>query len=307
MKAYVRVNAHAQELKLQEVSIPTPGPNQVLIKVAAFGVGIHDRYFIPNTAGFPYVIGSEGAGEVTETGAEVKDFQRGDRVIFTTNAQPEGGSWAEYAVADCRVVIPIPKSLDYSAAEALPIAGKTALECMRELNVEPGDMLFVAGASGAIGTLVIQLATRSGIKVDGSASPRNHAYMQSLGAKLTVDYSDGNFAAAVRDWSDGGVTAALAIQPGTGASAIKTVRDNGKLITVSGDSSLVRPERGIEIRQMGHRSATLGKLYELLDDVASGTIRVEIEKEYAFEQAAEALEKTETRHAKGKQIVRFRK
>ena len=72
MKAFVRTNARTQEVVLQEVSIPEINGDEVLIKVKAFGVDIHDRYFIPSDANFPYVIGSEGAGVIEKIGSEVK-------------------------------------------------------------------------------------------------------------------------------------------------------------------------------------------------------------------------------------------
>src|SRR5690625_7796909 len=105
MKAFVRTSATTQEIELQEVAIPKIQADEVLIKVEAFGVGIHDRYFIPSEVKFPYVIGSEGAGTILEKGSEVTDFNNGDKVIFTTILQMQGGSWAEYAEigrASCR-------------------------------------------------------------------------------------------------------------------------------------------------------------------------------------------------------------
>lgn len=83
MKAYVRLDASTQEVRLTEVPKPQIGPDEVLIEVKAFGVGIHDRYFIPMNIAFPYVIGSEGAGVIAETGSAVRDFKTGDRVIFS--------------------------------------------------------------------------------------------------------------------------------------------------------------------------------------------------------------------------------
>ncbi len=154
MKAFVRIDSTNQEVELREVPIPKIQSDEVLIKVAAFGVGIHDRYFIPSDVNFPYVIGSEGAGEIVDKGNQVNDFQLGDEVIFTTVLQAEGGSWAEYAVAKQSALIQLPKNLSTQIGAAIPIAGKTALECMRELDLKSGDVLFIAGASGAIGTLI---------------------------------------------------------------------------------------------------------------------------------------------------------
>src|SRR5699024_7077328 len=297
MKAFVRIDPGHQKVQMTEVPVPELQSDQMLIKVKAFGVGIHDRYFIPTDVDFPYPIGTEGAGIVTKLGEQVTDFNINDRVIFTTTLQPQGGSWAEYAAAKQTAVTRLPDDLSFQKGAAVPIAGGTALECMRALNLIKGDDLFIAGASGAIGTFVIQLAAAKGIHIAASASEKNHNYMQALGAEKTVDYHSPDWTNQVNKWSKGGVTAALAIQPGTGIDSIKVVKDGGKLITVSGDSDQVTPERNITIDQMGHHDDTKQKLVQLLRTISKGEMRVVIEKEYAFEEALEALRKTETRQA----------
>lgn len=303
MKAFVRTGATTQEVALQHVAIPAIQADEVLIKVEAFGVGIHDRYFIPSEVKFPYVIGSEGAGTIVEKGSGVTDFNQGDQVIFTTILQMQGGSWAEYAVARQTSLIRLPDNLTAGQGASIPIAGKTALECMREIDQEHGETLFIAGASGAIGTLLLQLASEKGMRISASASEKNHDYMKSLGAAHTVDYHDPDWTMKVKEWSDGGVDIAVAIQPGTGADSIRAVKDGGVLITVSGDAQTVVPERNIEVRQMGHQLFTNREMTELIHKVSEGKVKVVIEQEYAFENALDALKKTETRRARGKLVV----
>ena len=303
MKAYVRINAFSQEVQLIDVPIPEIQPDEVLIKVEAFGVGIHDRYFIPQDAEFPYTIGSEGAGIIEKAGSAVTGFSIGDRVIFTTILQTTGGCWAEYVAAKASGLITLPENLPFAQGAAIPIAGKTALESMRSLQLSKGDTLFIAGASGAIGTMVIQLAAAAGIKVSASASQKNHAYMESLGVEKAVDYNDPAWINKINLWSGGGVAAALAIQPGTGLDSIKVVKDEGRLITVSGDNTQVSPERNVIIEQMGHHADTQKLVVEMVNSISEGKIKIVIEKEYSFEDALKALEKTETRHARGKLVV----
>ena len=303
MKAYVRINALTQEVQLMDVPVPEIQPDEVLIKVEAFGVGIHDRYFIPRDAEFPYTIGSEGAGIIEKAGSAVTGFSIGDRVIFTTILQTTGGCWAEYVAAKASGLITLPENLPFAQGAAIPIAGKTALESMRSLQLSKGDTLFIAGASGAIGTMVIQLAAAAGIKVSASASSKNHAYMESLGVEKAVDYNDPAWINKINLWSGGGVAAALAIQPGTGLDSIKVVKDEGRLITVSGDNMQVSPERNVIIEQMGHHADTQKLVVEMVNSISEGKIKILIEKEYSFEDALKALEKTETRHARGKLVV----
>lgn len=304
MQAFVRTDADTQDVQLQKVQIPKIQLDEVLIKVEAFGVGIHDRYYIPSGVEFPYVIGSEGAGTIVEKGSQVKDFNIGEKVIFTCMLQKRGGSWAEFAVAKQEALIFLPANISAVEGASIPIAGKTALECMRELNLNKGDKLFIAGASGAIGTFLIQLAKAKGIHISASASPKNHDYMKSLGAEHTVDYNDSDWIGKVKAWSNGGVDKALAIQPGTGNESVQVVRDGGELITVSGDNTSVQAQRNIEVRQMGHKLFTNEKMIVLVKEISDGKVKAIIEKEYEFKDALQALKKTETRRARGKVVVK---
>ena len=303
MKAFVRTSSQNQHVGLTEIPIPEINDDEVLVKVHAFGVGIHDRYFIPNNAIFPYPIGTEAAGVITKTGGTVTQFQVGDRVILTTVLQAKGGCWAEYVAVPQSNLILMPAEMDFTEAAAILIAGDAALESMRSLNLQVGDTLFVAGASGAIGTLVIQLATAHGIRVAGSASPKNHDYMLSLGAETAVNYADPNWKQQVKQWQSGGVSAALAIQPGTIEDSMDVVQDGGKVIAVSGEQALSR--RNIFVSHIQHHPETRHILVQLVSDIAAGRIRLVIEHVYPFKQALDALKKTETRHARGKIVVRL--
>jgi NADPH:quinone reductase-like Zn-dependent oxidoreductase len=301
MKAFVRTSSRDQSVELAEVSIPEINNDEVLVKVHAFGVGIHDRYFIPQDAVFPYTIGTEAAGVITKAGDSVTQFRVGDRVMLTSVLQAKGGCWAEYVAVPQGSLIPMPDEIEFTVGAAIPIAGKTALESMRALDLNAGDTLFIAGASGAIGTLVIQLAAARRIKVVGSASRKNHEYMLSLGAEKAVDYSTPNWKQQVREWMPGGVSAALAIQPGTVEDSIDVVKDGGTVVTVSGDP--VPSRRNIMVFQCEHHEETQQAVAQLASDIAEGRLRLVLEHIYPFQQAINALQKTETRHARGKLAV----
>jgi NADPH:quinone reductase-like Zn-dependent oxidoreductase len=301
MQAYVRTDATDQNVERAEVPAPTPDADEVIVAVHAFGVGVHDRYFIPQRVSFPYVIGLEAAGVVAETGAEVAGISVGDRVMVTSVGNPKGGTWAPFAAVSPSRVTVVPDALDLVTAAAIPIAGDAAVESLHTLGMESGQTSFVAGASGAIGTLVVQMAVQRGVRVTGSASPANHDHLRSLGAELAVDYGDPAWADQVREWVAGGVDAALAIQPGTPAPSLQVVRDSGHLVTVSGDPC--PSERGIHVEQFPHRADTRSDMAELVADISTGRIRMVIEHIYPFELALTALEKTETRHARGKVVV----
>ena len=293
--------ASGASLALRDMPVPEIGDTEVLVRIAAFGVGTHDRWFLPEGAPDPYVIGIEGAGVIERTGAAVTGHAPGDRVMFVSSQNPKGGTWAEYAAVAASSLIPIPYSLGFAEAVALPVAGGMALEGVRALGLAPGEALVVAGGSGAIGTLAIQLAAGQGARVAATASPPNHALLRALGAEAAFDYRAPDLARAVQDWRSGGADAALAIPAGTGPTSLPLVRDGGRIVTISGDR--VTPLRAITVTQASHSPDKQALLAGLARDVAEGRIRAVIDRRWPLEEATAALEKVETGHASGKQVV----
>ncbi len=300
MKAYVRSGSDSDLVSPAEVPIPEVGDGEALVRVHAIGVGLHDRYFIPPDARFPYVIGIEASGTVDQVGSDVQSVSPGDRVIASSAMNPKGGTWAEFVVVDEASLTRMPDGLGFPEAACIPVAGKTAVESLHTLDLESGDTLFVAGASGAIGTLVVQIAAARGIRVAGSASVRNHDYLLSLGAEKAVDSSAADWQGQIRQWAEGGVDAVLAIQPGTAVDSEPAVREGGHIVTVSGDA--FEPERDIRVEQFVHRADVGDEMAELVEAIAAGLLMV-LERSHPFEEAVAALEKTETRHARGKVVV----
>ncbi len=304
MQAYVRVDAGSQTVELVDMATPEPEGGQVAVAMEAFGVGIHDRYFIKSDGPFPYVIGIEGSGIVGAVGPDVTGIAIGDRVMVSTSMHPKGGTWAEIAVVEQGGIRPMPDYLDFVTAAGIPVAGGTAVESFHALDLKPGETLYVAGASGAIGTLIVQMAAQRGARVVGSASAGNHDYLHSMGAEHAVDYHDTDWPEQVRTWAPGGVDAALAIQPGTAGSSQSVVRDGGRVITVSGDPC--PGERGIRVEQFAYRPDSEPDKGSLVEAITAGRIRLVLEHFYPFAEALTALEKTETRHARGKLVVTVR-
>lgn len=304
MQAVVRTNSTSEDVAFAEVPVPTFTADELLVRVQTIGVGIHDSYFLPAEVAYPHTIGIEAVGIVVAVGDQVTGFAPGERIAFVSSMQTSGGTWAQYtAVRADSLIIPVPDDVSSATAAVLPVAGNTALRAFLSLPDPIGSdsVLFIAGGSGAIGTLAIQLARRAGWTVAASASASNHAYMSSLGAELTVDYSDPDWQARVLDWSPRGVQAALAIQPGTTAESLPVVSDGGTIVTVSGDP--LDTERDIAVRGLDYATSVQAQLRTLFDDVAAGSLQVEIEHDYPFTEALAALEKVRSRHARGKVVI----
>ncbi len=303
MRAFVLPYAGADTPQFAEVAAPTTSADELLVRVKAVGVGIHDSYFLPGNATYPYPIGIEGSGVVETAGPAVAAHHPGDRVAFVSSMQPKGGTWAEFvAVRAGSLIVAIPASMSFVEAAALPVAGNTVLRALRALGPAPGS-LFIAGGSGAIGTLAIQLAVRQGWRVAASASEGNHDYLLSLGAELAVDYRDPSWPARVRHAMPGGVDAAIAVQPNTSSASLGVVRDGGAVISISGDQ--LASERGVRTQVVPHTGDVRDELGRLMLDVAAGAVRVEIERVFSFEDAGAALEKVATRHARGKIVLQL--
>lgn len=301
MRAYVKETANGP-IVAHEMPRPQAGPGEFLLEVHAFGVGVHDGYFLPQQPTYPYTIGIEAAGVVAETGEQVTDLHPGDRVTGVSVMQPKGGTWAQYAAVDASsLIVPVPKGMSLAQAAAVPVAGNTALKALHALPLPEGAAVFIAGGSGAIGTFLIQLAKRRGWRVAASASEANLTYMRELGADLAVDYQDRSWAEQVRGWSQGGVAAAIAIPPGTSAPAMAAVRDGGAVVSISADQ--FAPERGISGLGLPYQVNVREELAAMLGQIAAGEIVLTLAGVHPFEQALAALEQTQRYRARGKQVV----
>ncbi len=304
MKAFVIASAQDQE-RVESGTVPVPriGADELLVRIRAVGVGIHDSYFLPPNISYPYPIGIEGAGVIEQVGSDVTEHASGEGIAFVSSMQAKGGTWAEYAVVrQDAMIVPIPEGLSYEQAAAVPVAGNTAVKTFHELEGVPADgALFVAGASGAIGTFIIQMAKAKGWRVAASASASNHDYLISLGADSVVDYHDQTWIEEVLAWSPGGVDAAVAIPPNTTTDSVKVVSDGGTVVTISGDQ--VPPTRGIRIVMPSHHLDVRAETESLMQQIADGELTLTIEHVFPFGNALQALSKVQTRHARGKTVL----
>ena len=196
-KRYGRPEAPA--LELDEVDVPVPEDDQVLIRVHASSVnpvewyGVTGPYFGRVGAGFRRPkdprLGADLAGVVEAVGREVHDLEPGDEVFGSGS-----GAWAEYAVARSSRLARKPVNLSFEEAATVPIAGLTALQAVRDHGqVEPGQKVLVNGASGGVGTFAVQLAKAVGADVTAVCSPRNVEQARALGADRVVDYTQQDF------------------------------------------------------------------------------------------------------------------
>jgi NADPH:quinone reductase-like Zn-dependent oxidoreductase len=283
-------------LEIVELPDPHPGPGQVRIAVRAAGVNPSDwkkRRGLMDPE-LPQTMGYEAAGIVDELGEGVTDVAIGDRVF---GFSAEEGTQAELAVL--AYYAPIPPSLDFPGAAALPAAIETATRALDQLGVGSGSTLLVNGASGSVGSAAVQLAVVRGARVIGTASPANHEYLRSLGAE-PVAYGQG-LAGRVRALAPGGVDLALDVA-GSGVlpELIELAGGPEHVVTVADFSGAqeygVRFSRGDTGRAL-HVLAEIGALVE------SGRFSLPVAQTFPLADVAEAHRVSENGHVRGKLVL----
>jgi NADPH:quinone reductase-like Zn-dependent oxidoreductase len=177
--------------------MPTPKANQVLIRVVAFGINPYDvrlrrgDYQKQRPLPWPIVPGTELAGIISAIGSDVQDYQVGDRVM---NYRPRGG-YSEYVTASTAKIAKVPENLPLTVAAGTPNAGIAAFGVLELLHVEPGKTIVIEGASGAVGSILIQAAKYRGLHVIATCSSANHDLVLRLGADEVGLYDRENVAA----------------------------------------------------------------------------------------------------------------
>ena len=191
-------------LKLQEVEQPVPKAFDLLIQVHATAVHSGDRRLraldVPAAGKFPMrlvvgwnaprqpILGVVLAGEVVATGHRVKNFKVGDRVYALTGMR--FGGYAEYAcIKENKCVQQMPRNASFAEAASLPFGGTTVLHFFRKLNLEQAKTILIYGASGAVGSIAVQIAKQYGLHVTAVCSGRNAQLVKQLGADVVVDYT----------------------------------------------------------------------------------------------------------------------
>ena len=212
----VRLHEHgaADVLDVEEIERPAPGPDELLLEVAAAGVNPVDTYFRDGSyepVGLPFTPGVDVSGTVVETGEGVETFEAGDRV-FGTGIGNGGaqGSYAEYATIPTDRVVHLPDDADLLEAGAAGVAAVTAWRALIDhADLEPAEYCLVHGGSGGVGHAVVQLAAAVSARVITTAAPEYHDRLEALGAETVLDYDRDDLADAVLEASDGGVDAIL--------------------------------------------------------------------------------------------------
>ena len=307
-------------IELQEVEVPTPLDEQVLVKVHAAAVNYGDWAFV---RGKPFlvrlmgagllkpqyrILGLDIAGRVEAVGKDVKQFQPGDEVFGDVSASGWGG-FAEYVAAPEAALVQKPANLTFEEAAAVPQASVVALQGLRnEGRIQPGQQVLIVGASGGVGTFAVQIAKSFGAKVTGVCSTRNLDLVRSLGADQVIDYTQEDFAENEAGWD--------LILATAGYRSIfnykRALRPQGIYVMSGGSMTQVLQAGmlGAMVSEKGGR--TLVNLAALPDrqDLAyvkelieAGKVVPVIDRRYPLRELPEALSYYGKGHARGKVVI----
>ena len=182
---------------IEDVPRPTPGPGDVLVRVAAAGVGPWDGWIRSHASvvkvSLPLTLGSDLSGFIEEIGPGVSGFRRGEEIYGVTNADFSGAN-AEYAIASAAMIGPKPRSLDHLQAASVPVVAVTAWQMLFEYGKATArQTVLIHGAAGNVGAYAVQLARVADLKIFATCSSEDAQYVRSLGATSIIDYTTTKF------------------------------------------------------------------------------------------------------------------
>ncbi|MBI5267352.1 MAG: NAD(P)-dependent alcohol dehydrogenase [candidate division Zixibacteria bacterium] len=305
-------------LKIEEVGKPAVGDNDVLVRVRAVAVNPYDWHFM---RGKPYFMrlmtglgnpkkthfGADFSGVVEAVGKNIAIFKPGDEVFGCKH-----GAFAEYVCVPEKALALKPKNLAFEEAAAVPMAGLTALQALRDSGgIQSGQKVLINGASGGVGSFGVQIARSYGCDVTGVCSGRNVELVRSLGADQVIDYTKQNFTESgmhydlILDCVGNRSIFAFrrALTPrgtyvGVGGGGGDWLGPLTGLLTVLIVSWFVRQHVTGMIARITRQD--LVKLAELIE---SGKMKPVIDRRYTFGEVREAMSYLEEGHVRGKLVI----
>jgi len=297
-------------LKLSEVEKPEPKDNQVLIKIFSTAVNSADYrlrsanpWLVKLFLGFPKprinILGGVFSGIVEAIGKDVTKYKVGDEVFGSTGLT--FSAYTEYKCLSQNAVMAIkPKNLNHAEASTITFGGLTALYFVQKANIQKGQKVLVYGASGSVGTSVIQLAKYFGAEITGVCSTKNLELVKSLGAKNVIDYTKENFTEngleydVIFECVD-----KLSIETG-----LKSLKKDGTLFLIS--AGLGDTFKGTWVSLFGKQKIVSGTFPEKTESliflkklVESGDLKAVVDKTYDLADMVEAHKYVEAGHKAG--------
>lgn len=300
-------------LKIEEIEKPVPNDNQVLIKIQFTGINPVDTKVRAGTSGMskqlqlPAILGWDISGTIKKVGKNVTEFKTGDEVFGCIGFPGLGKTYAEYTVADPKLITKKPYNVSFEEAAAVPLAGLTAYQAINEhLKITQGQKILIQAAAGGVGHLAVQFAKLNGAFVAGTASGKNENFLKSLGVDQFIDYKKEKF----EDVFQNGDAVLDAMGGEILYRSFSCVKKGGRVVCLP--SSTKNDRKAIELAQqfevqiiwpMMHPNAEEMSLIAGL--LEQKKLRVKIDKIFSLDEIAEAHKAIETHATDGKVIVKI--
>ena len=291
-------------LKFAEVAVPEPGPNDVLVKVKAASVNPVDTkiargYGGPSQRPLPHVLGRDGAGTVTKVGSAVTGFKAGDEVYGVADPA-RWGTFAEYVLMPAATAAHRPAGLSEVDAGSLPIAGLSAWAGIVSTGkLAKGQTVLIHAGAGGVGSFAVQLAKHLGATVAATAGTKNIEFVRSLGADQMIDYTKGDFAAAIKN-----VDLVFDLIGGdVRFKSFAVLKPGGVISHISVPPMTQAPPRSdVEVKPapVKYDTALLDQIGAL---VKSKAVQPTVTEVFPFSEAIKSFEHVMTGHARGKVML----
>jgi NADPH2:quinone reductase len=292
-------------LKLEQVDVGDPGPDEVRVRNHAVGLNFIDIYFRSGLypTALPAGLGFEGAGVIEAVGSNVKYLKEGDRVGY---GQGPLGAYADVRVMPAAMVVRLPKKIGFDQAAALMLKGLTVQYLFRQTyRLQGGETILFHAAAGGVGLIACQWAKLLGVKLIGTVgSDEKAALARAHGAWETINYNRGNFVERVRELTGGAKVPVVydGVGKDTWEGSLDCLQPRGLMVSfgnasgpvagvnlgilaAKGSLFVTRPTLGTHVVP---RSRLEASAEEMFDHVLSGAIRIDIERRYALADAAQA-------------------
>ena len=310
MKAIVAHEYGGPEvLKLEDVPVPAPKDDEMLVKVFAAGVNSFDGTLLAgnyakgaNSTQLPWHPGYDIAGVVEKVGAKITKFKAGDAVYAMLNIL-KGGGYAEYALATEKDAALKPAKINFVEAAGAPSVALTAWQAVVDkANVHSGQTVLIHGASGGVGMFAIPFAKIRGAKVFATASTANQGFLKELGADVAIDYKTQKFENVAKD-----VDVVIdAVGRETLKRSYPIVKKGGVIVCLSDNVDKAELDKyGIRgmtevVQNNGDELAQIGKLID------EGKVKVIVSETFPLADASKAEAKADLGHTRGKIVLTVR-
>jgi NADPH:quinone reductase-like Zn-dependent oxidoreductase len=292
-------------LTVHKLPIPSPEPDELLIRVHAAGINPVDtgvrsgRFAALADAAPPYVPGFDVSGTVSAVGDGITDFKIGDEVFAMLDLR-RGGGYAEFTVVKEGEAALKPSNISFSEAASVPLVTLTAWQVLfEEGNLQPGQTVLIHAGAGGVGSVAIQLAKWRGAKVIATASAYNHDFLRELGVDVPVDYRTQKF----EDFASDIDLVLDTIGGDTQIRSMTTLKEGGRLVSIVGlTPEGLKPTRNIEVTSLlvkpdADHLRSIGKLIE------DGILNPIVSHRFPLTEVSAAHKQSETRRTRGKIVL----